>query len=261
VSAAAILSMVLMMVPVAVVGWPMRGIALVTQQPGTGSGGPMGVAFAIQGVGLLLLASAAIASLASLVLRWRRARGIERAQLKWLAFAVSVEIPVLFVFGVDVFRIDPRLGTIAAIVATPLIPIAIGIAILRYRLFEIDRIISRTLSYAVVTITLAIVFVGAVLGLQAILAPVTGGKPVAVAASTLIAAALFQPLRRRVKSAVDRRFNRARYDAQRTADAFAARLRDQVDLEGLSGDLQAVVGRTLEPSTTVVWVRSRGAKS
>ena len=111
-----------------------------------------------------------------------------------------------------------------------LIPVAIGIAILRYRLYEIDRIISRTLSYAAVTATLALVFVAVVLGLQAVLEPMTGENTIAVAASTLIVAALFQPLRRRVQSIVDRRFNRARYDAQRMVDAFSERLRDEVDI-------------------------------
>ena len=116
------------------------------------------------------------------------------------------------------------LGWLAIIVSISFIPIAIGIAILRYRLYEFDRIISRTLGYAAVTITLAIVFVGVVLGLTAVLEPVTSGNTVAVAASTLLVAALFQPLRRRIQQVVDRRFNRARYDAQRMAEAFARQL-------------------------------------
>ena len=130
-------------------------------------------------------------------------------------------------------RVD-RLGTSSPTCSTyPAVPLAIVVAVLRYRLFEIDRIISRTLAYAVVTATLALVFVGVVLGLQAVLERFVGGNTIAVAASTLVVAALFQPLRRRVQAVVDRRFDRARYDAQRTADAFAAQLRDETDLETL----------------------------
>jgi hypothetical protein len=146
----------------------------------------------------------------------------------------------------------------AGILATP---IAIGVAITRYRLYEIDRIISRTIGYALVTSVLVIVFAGAVLGLQAVLEPLTGGNTVAVAASTLIVAALFQPLRRRIQSTVDRRFDRARYDGERTVAAFAARLRDQVELDSLETDLQGVVGQTVAPTSLGLWVRRSGADS
>jgi len=140
-----------------------------------------------------------------------------------------------------------------------LLPIAIGIAILRYRLYDIDRIISRTIAYLIVTGILALVFAGAVLLFGAILSPVFGENPVAVAVSTLIVAALFQPLRRRVQSVVDRRFNRARYDAQRTADSFATRLRDQVDLTAVAGDLVATADASLSPASAAVWLREGGA--
>ena len=262
VGAAAIGAMVLMTVPVAVLDWPLRGAALI-QETDAASGAPIDLPFAIQLVGLGIVAAAAVASLASLVLRWRRAQGIERAQLKWLAFAVSVEIPVLF--GITFLPllfpmlsdIDPRLGAMVTLVTTPLIPVAIGIAILRYRLYDIDRIISRTVSYAVMTLTLAVVFIGVVLGLTAVFESFTGGNTVAVAASTLIVAALFQPLRRRVKDRVDRRFDRARYDGQRTADAFAGLMRDETDLGAVAADLTSVIDQVLAPRDTTLWINER----
>jgi len=262
VGAAAIGAMVLMTVPVAVLDWPLRGAALI-QETDAASGAPIDLPFAIQLVGLGIVAAAAVASLASLVLRWRRAQGIERAQLKWLAFAVSVEIPVLF--GITFLPllfpmlsdIDPRLGAMVTLVTTPLIPVAIGIAILRYRLYDIDRIISRTVSYAVVTLTLAVVFIGVVLGLTAVFESFTGGNTVAVAASTLIVAALFQPLRRRVKTRIDRRFDRARYDGQRTADAFAGLMRDETDLGAVAADLTSVIDQVLAPRDTTLWINER----
>ena len=137
-----------------------------------------------------------------------------------------------------------------------LLPIAIGIAVLRYRLYEIDRIISRTLTYGVLTVVLGAIYFAGFALLQAALAPLTsGGGPIAVAASTLAAFALFQPLRRRLQAAMDRRFNRSRYDAQRTVEGFGAHLRDEVDLERLGGELRTVVGRSLAPTSIGVWLR------
>jgi hypothetical protein len=135
------------------------------------------------------------------------------------------------------------------------LPIAISIAVLRYRLYDIDRIVSRTIGYVIVTVTLAAVFAGAILAFEAVLTPLTGGNAVSVAASTLVAAALFQPLRRRVQAVLDRRFNRAGYDAERTVEAFAAQLRDEVDLESLSADVMQVVARTVAPATASLWIR------
>jgi hypothetical protein len=137
-------------------------------------------------------------------------------------------------------------------------PIAIGIAVTRYRLYEIDRLISRTIGWALVTGVLVAVFAGTVLGLQAVLARVTQGETLAVAASTLIAFALFQPVRRRVQRVVDRRFDRARYDGDRTAAAFAERLREQVDLAGLESDIAGVVDNALRPTSVGVWIRRPG---
>ncbi len=210
---------------------------------------------------ILLLVVAA----GSLVVRARSAVGIERQQLRWFTSSVGAVVAAV-VGGLLISALLPALGStglvwIPAIVAFPLVPIAIGIAVLRYRLFEIDRIISRTLSYAVVTVTLATVFVGVVLGLQAVLAPFTGDSTIAVAASTLIVAALFQPLRWRIQRVVDRRFDRARYDGERIVTAFGLRLRDQVDLEGLATDLEGIVGQAVAPTSLGLWVRGGAAES
>jgi membrane protein implicated in regulation of membrane protease activity len=137
-------------------------------------------------------------------------------------------------------------------------PIAIGIAVTRHRLYEIDRLISRGLSWAVLSGLLLAVYAAAVLVIQTLLGGVIQGQTVAVAGSTLLAAALFQPLRRRVQVAVDHRFNRARYDAERTATDFAERLRDEVDLATVSGDIVGVVDTALRPTTIGVWIRRPG---
>jgi hypothetical protein len=136
--------------------------------------------------------------------------------------------------------------------------VAIGIAILRYRLYDIDRVISRGLSWALLSGLLIVVYAGAVILLQGLLGGVTQGETVAVAGSTLLAATLFQPLRRRIQSVVDHRFNRARYDAERTAIDFAERLRDEVDLAALRSDVAGVVDTALRPSRIAVWIRRPG---
>jgi hypothetical protein len=136
-----------------------------------------------------------------------------------------------------------------------LVPVSVGIAVTRHRLYEIDRVISRTIGWALVTGLLVAVFGATVVGLQALLSDVTQGQTLAVAASTLIAFALFQPVRRRVQSAVDRRFDRARYDGERTAAAFAERLRNQIDLTSLEADIAETVRAALRPGSTSLWVR------
>jgi hypothetical protein len=215
----------------------------------------VGLVALVFNLGLLVVAVAA------LVVRFRRSTGIDRLQLRWLASSVVLCIgAVAFGLGtLAIFGNAARVAWIPAIVAYPMVPLAIGVAIMRYRLYEIDRIISRTLSYGVVTATLALVFVAVVLGLQAALEPITGGNTIAVAASTLVVAALFQPITKRVKTVVDRRFDRARYDGERTVAAFAARLRDQVELEGLEADLDAVVRLTMAPATLGRWISRQGA--
>jgi hypothetical protein len=195
-------------------------------------------------------------AIASLILRYRRGDATQRQQLKWFA-AAAIATGVFFLLAALPLGGLSDIGWFGGIATIPLVPVAIGIAILRYRLYEIDRIISRTIAYGAVTITLTIVFVAVVIGLQAAFAPVTGNNTIAVAASTLVVAALFQPLRRRVQAVVDRRFNRARYDAERTAARFADSLRDEVDLDSLTAALQQTVDRAVRPTGTSVWLAER----
>jgi len=200
-------------------------------------------------------------SIASLFVRFRRADRVERAQLKWFLSAVSAFLGMLafaFFFQVDGRQVDQLFLVAVAFLAT--IPIATGVAILRYRLFDIDRIISRTIGWLAVTGILGAVFAGGVLFAQAVLEPVTGGSTIGVAAATLVAAALFAPVRSRVQRTVDRRFNRARYDAERTAAGFAARLRDDVDLARVVGDLSGTAQQTLAPASMSVWIKGGPAR-
>jgi len=206
---------------------------------------------------------ALLLAVAAVILRLRRSEGIERAQLKWFVaavFAVGTFLTLGFTDGgLDVglaAGTSPTIFDALAVLSLSLPAIAVGVAILRYRLFEIDRIISRTVSWALVTGLLGAVFVGIVVGLQAISTNVTGTNTLAVAASTLVVAAAFQPLRRGVQGGVDRRFNRARYDAQYTSDAFAAQVRDEVDLARLSAALVNTVEEAVRPASATVWLRA-----
>jgi hypothetical protein len=188
------------------------------------------------------------ASVVSVILRWRRSTGVQRLQLRWfLAAVVAVAIGFLFTFhnsGADVvfgFTVS-------------LIPIACGMAIFRYRLYDIDRIISRTASYAIVTGVLLATYAAIVTSVTRLL---PDSSTLAVAAATLAAAALARPLYRRVQQGVDRRFNRARYDAQHTVDEFGLRLRHEVDTGLVSEDLLHLVHRTLQPEGVGLWLRER----
>ena len=212
-------------------------------------------------VAVIVMIAVVFLAMASLVVRYRRAVGVERQQLKWFAAVIAIAGPAL---AIAILTSGTTSGTIAdvsgatwgiAVISLALLPVAIGIAILRYRLYEIDRLISRTIGYATVTGVLVVVFAAAILLFQAVLAPLTGGNTVSVAASTLVVAALFQPLRRRVQSRVDRRFNRARYDAERIVAAFAGRLRDEVDLGQLRTEITAAVDHTVQPIAVSLWLR------
>ncbi len=209
----------------------------------------------------LLGVVALVCVIASLVVRYRRAQGVERAQLKWFAYVGLIVVPTLLI-SIVASTLPP--GPLVSIVAVAwigaigglvMLPVAIGIAVLRYRLYEIDRLVSRTISWAAVTMILGTCFVAIILVSQALLAPLTGSNVLAVAGSTLLVAALFQPIRRRVQQVVDRRFNRAGYNAEATIGAFAARLRDEVDLEQLRIEILATVGQTVEPSSVSLWLR------
>jgi len=189
---------------------------------------------------------------AGMVHRFRRARGIERQQLKWMAYAGAVvAVGVLLVPAAS----DRKPLQIIQMSTLFMIPAAAGIAMLRHRLYDIDVLIRRTLIYAGLSVVLLATYVGGVAFLQTILAPLTAGSGVAVAISTLAVVALFQPFRRRIQAAVDRRFYRAKYDAERTLDTFASRLRDEVDLGTVRADLLQAVHETVQPTHASVWLR------
>jgi hypothetical protein len=210
-----------------------------------------GLAGAAEVLGLLLILVIWLSFVTHQVLSWRRASGERRQQLKWLASGAGVTVAVVGVsFGISS---TSAAGEVLGIGLAAL-PVGIGVGILKYRLYDIDRIISRTLAYAIVTGLLVGVYAGLVLLATGVL---RFHSTVAVAVSTLAAAALFSPLRRRVQHAVDRRFNRARYNADEAVAAFAARLKDGLDLDSVRDDLTGVVRQTLEPAHLSVWISRR----
>jgi hypothetical protein len=194
-----------------------------------------------------------VAAVVSVVLRFRRSRGVERQQLKWFTFAVALVIPCQL--ATDFLFPNSHLVTVVFGLAVAFVPIAAGMAILRYRLYDIDRLINRTLVYGLLTALLGVVYAGCVFGLRQLLSPVSGESSLAVAGSTLVVAALFQPARHRVQALVDRRFNRRRYDAARTVEGFSGRLRDEIDLDTLATELLAVVDQTMQPTAVSLWLR------
>ncbi len=210
-----------------------------------------------QGLSAVTLPASLLLAVAAVVARFRRSHGIERQQLKWFV-AANVLFATLMVLSFADGATEPTVFDIGAFVSLSFPAFAIGIAVLRYRLYEIDRIISRTVSWAAVSAILVAVFAGLVVGLQALLAGLTQGQTLAVAGSTLGAFGLFQPLRRRVQRAVDRRFDRTRYDAERIAARFAERLRDQVELEAVTADLRAAARESVSPTATSLWLRRAG---
>jgi hypothetical protein len=213
--------------------------------------------------GAALLALVALC-LASLVLRFRHSRGAQRQQLKWFTYAALLAVGS---WGISNLlglyeRLSGPVWLLISVVPVGLVPVAIGIAILRYRLYEIDRLINRTLVYGLLTALLGGVYAGVVLVLGQLFGGIGTEPPSwAVAGATLAVAALFQPARRRIQQAVDRRFNRRRYDAAKTIEAFAARLREQVDLNTLSAELLAVVDHTMQPTTASLWLRPSADKT
>ena len=203
---------------------------------------------------LLMMWVGIIGSVASVVVRFRRAGRVQRQQIKWLA-AAGVALAVIT--PIDVL-LERALGG-GAFVATTIgvlgLPVAVGIAILRHRLYDIDIVINRALVYGALTATLAGVYLGSVLLLQLLLAPLTASSKLAIVVSTLAVAGLFQPARRRIQAIVDRRFYRSKYDAARTLERFGAQLRDEVDLDALGDELRAVVAETMQPAHVSLWLR------
>jgi len=197
---------------------------------------------------------------AALCVRFHRGDAIVREQVKWLltaAAVASVTFPLSFILRSLQFSALGETISLLAFLSLLALPITIGVAVLRYRLYEIDRVISRTIAWALVSGVLLGVFGTVVIALEAALANVTQGQTLAVAASTLIAFGLFQPVRRRVQTIVDRRFDRARYDGEQTVAAFAERLRDQMDLDALELDMILTVGASLRPASASSWLRTR----
>ena len=196
---------------------------------------------------------ALVAAAASLVVRFRRARGVERQQLRWVAVAAALLVVAAGAALVGLAVGATEVVTWALSVWVAGLPLAIGAAVLRYRLYDLDRIISRTVAYGLLTLLLGLGYAAVVLGLGRLLPQ---GSSLVVAGATLAVAAVFRPARRRIQQAVDRRFNRRRYDATTTTIAtFSARLRDQVDLATLTGELLAVVDQTMQPTQASLWLR------
>jgi hypothetical protein len=217
---------------------------------------------------LPLLPLCMLASALSLMLRYRRSGGVERQQIKWIAFAASVVV-VLYAIAMIASFVFPEeswttagsvwwlnLLTYAVLSSFTIVPVATGIAILRYRLYDIDVVINRTLVYGSLTLTLVALYFGGIVVLQRVFVLLTGGQStLAVVASTLLIAALFNPLRRRIQSFIDRRFYRSKYDARKTLEAFSAKLRDETDLKALSDDLVGVTRSTMQPAHVSMWLR------
>jgi hypothetical protein len=207
-----------------------------------------------------LLYSLGLVAAASVLVRLRRSRGVERQQIKWFAYAgVLLAISTIITYVLSEATSLLWLGWVAfvpAMVGIAGLPVAVGIAILRYRLYDIDVLINRTLVYGSLTVVLALVYFGAVVLLQQLFVGLTGEKStLAVVASTLVIAALFNPFRRRIQSFIDRRFYRRKYDAAKTLEAFSAKLRDETDLDALNAELVGVVRETMQPAHVSLWLR------
>jgi hypothetical protein len=193
-----------------------------------------------------------VANAAAPFVRMRTARGALALQIKWFALSAAI---VVTAFVVLVASDAAKPTQIAMVAAFYTMPLAMAIAIVRYRLYDIDILINRTVVYGATSAAIVVTFFVGIVGLQALLRPITSGNELAIAAATVLSFGLFQPVRRRVQGAVDRRFDRSRYDAARTLDAFADRLRDQVDLDTLRHDLLGAVRRTMSPAHSSIWLR------
>lgn len=214
-----------------------------------------GVATAIQTISAMALLVVAVASFASLILRMRRAGSRERQQLKWLLFSVALVVVVMMVATIFESLGTEQVGNLLVGVASCAVPVAIGVAILRYRLYDIDIIVNRTLVYGLLTLVLGLCYFAIVVVLQILLEPVTRESDLAIAASTLVVATLFRPVRSRIQDFIDARFYRRKYDATATLDVFSARLRDELDLQNLGRELVEVVATTMQPTHASVWLR------
>ena len=238
-AAAAVVPAVVM----AVLAWPVRGPELADLTFDHPALAP------IFGIGFPVVLALSVVSMAALVVRFRRSRGVERQQIKWFAYGAMIGIPLWLPAQVPVW------GPILELLQPPLMFAGLGIGMFRYQLYDVDRVINRTLVYGLLTAALGLAYAAG--SLVFVLVAGAGSDPPSwlVAAATLAAAALFRPARRRIQAVVDRRFNRHRYDAARTVETFSARLRDQVDLTTLSSELLAVVDQTVQPTRASLWLR------
>ena len=210
----------------------------------------------IDAIGSLSILLGTSLGVAAIIVRFRHSHGDQRQQLKWFLAAMAPSA-VLVPLSLSKVASFPLIDLLSA-ATLPLVPVSVAIAILRYRLYDIDRFISRTISYGLITALLVAVFLVVNLGLQGLLSDVTSGNSLAVAGSTLLAAALFTPVRQRVQRIVDRRFDRARYDGERTASAFSVRMRDATDLPTVAHDLDVTVRRAIAPLSVGLWLRGSG---
>jgi hypothetical protein len=242
--------------PIALLNWPLRGPSLVGPENWSEPSAPGALAILYPMVGIFMWL-AGLACVLALVVRFQRSHDVERQQLKWFLFAAALTFVVFWVTDqLGARGVQLGIVSVLQVMVAPVIPIAAGIAIVRYRLYDIDRLINRTLVYGLLTSLLGAVYVGIVLSLGQLFGDIGATPPTwAVAGATLAVAALFQPARRRIQRTVDRRFNRRHHDAAKTIDAFNARLRDQVDLDTLSTELVAVVDQTMEPTAVSLWLR------
>lgn len=239
------------------------GNALYPVAPGEGHPNPYaiesaaGILRVAQNLAGVALMVSLLGGVAALAVRYRRSGGVQRQQMKWFLAAAAL-LPVATVVGE--FN-NQALQEIAIPFVLALLAVATGIAILRHGLYDIDRIISRTVGWALVTVFIGAIYLAGVTVLTSITASAAGDSPVATAAATLAAAAAFGPARRRIQTAVDRRFNRARYDAQRTVDTYRQRLRDELDMDSISAGLQTAVADALQPRATKLWLRTPEANA
>ena len=220
--------------------------------------GPAAEAFV--NIGMLAFLAALVAATVGAVQRYRSARGLQKQQMKLFAFTAAAMAASMASVVISQFVV-PQWADLAEVVASLMmmaIPIAMTVAILRYRLYDIDVVINRALVYATVSGILALVYIGGVVLLQQVLSPITADSDAAIAASTLAVAALFRPLRARIQTFIDRRFFRSKYDATETLGAFSARLRGHVDLESVAHEVIGVAGNTMQPAHVSLWLRQQG---
>jgi hypothetical protein len=201
----------------------------------------------------------------ALLARWRRSGPVEKLQLKWVVYSVTLVASTALVVEIVLANLVPVIylpGTFVLSLAVVLVPAGMGVAMLRYRLYDIDAVINRTLVYGALTVSLVLLYLGGVAGMQRLLAPlIDEGNQLAIVASTLAIAALFNPLRRRIQNLIDRRFYRRKYDAQKTLSAFSKKLREETDLDVLGGDLVSVVRNTMQPEHVSLWLKRTTEKA